>query len=192
MTSSFERILREERNRQEEIKDDVLDNNPAFDWIKDAALDTTHEQRVEYDALVARAVGDFKLTEGEEDKEEELKGLGLKQKEMRDQLNMHRLETKTVRDKERKTHELRSLSDVLRAHMTSVVHTFEQMRRLIKDNVKTDEKPEGLLLKPEEAYLACMMDKKAELEVLLTEDKQSWAESLTQEETTSSAYRGLL
>ena len=51
-----------------------------------------------------------------------------------------------------------------------------QAMQKIRDNLKSAERPEGLLTKEEQEYCGCLVLKKAELEALFAQDEEHWTD----------------
>ena len=72
----------------------------------------------------------------------------------------------------------RELKTELDGYMQEVLGTVDLMKSRIKDNVKSDANPEGLLLSKYEKYMQCLETKHEELEKVYRSDEANWIQHL--------------
>ena len=68
-----------------------------------------------------------------------------------------------------------SLNAALSADLKSVLVTLEAMKLKIKENVQSEDNPNGVLTKTEDEYLTCLA-LQDNLEVKLRDDDAFWSE----------------
>ena len=72
----------------------------------------------------------------------------------------------------------RELKKELDGYMQEVLGKLDLMKSRIKDNIKSDANPEGLLLSKEEKYMQCLETKHEELEKVYRSDEKTWTKHL--------------
>ena len=70
------------------------------------------------------------------------------------------------------------LKSAIDGKMLGVHQTLEEVRQMIRDNIKSPQHLEGLLTRREAHYLGCLELNHRELENLFREDQAQWAENV--------------
>ena len=79
---------------------------------------------------------------------------------------------------ERKLAGFNELKSDIDTRMLGVHHTLDGIRQTIKDNIQCDQNESGLLTRSETEYMACLVIKHNELDMLFREDESQWIENL--------------
>ena len=72
----------------------------------------------------------------------------------------------------------RELKKELDGYMQEVLGTVDLMKSRIKENIKSDVNPEGLLLSKQEQYMQFLETKHEELEKVYRSDEATWIQHL--------------
>ena len=85
-----------------------------------------------------------------------------------------------MEDAEARIQQFTLLKDIITDKVVRARQILEEAASMIRHHARTDERPDSLLTKPEQDYIACLLISQDSLDGLLRDDANVWVADLDQ------------